>query len=308
MNIIIMDDWNLKFAEPIRDHWISLGHKVIINPPFDAMMQADLTFFYQASNTAVEGSKKDRNGFVFVQGVDIECWAGQAQAVNWPGVDGAIFMADHIKEMVDIGHTPFRIIKPGIDVNKWTLKKNLVNDTPVRKIAYIVGDRRIWDVKRLDIAFQILKDLMNTGHLIWQLHIRGTYSSHAQYNAYCKHLERDLGLQGHVFWYENRIEDMNEWLEDKDFYLNPSTKEAFSYATAETMAKGIKPILNNWEGSKKTWGKYVSDTYLDMIYQLLQGENNPEEYRDYVVEHYNQDRYFKELDDFMGIEGGENNL
>jgi hypothetical protein len=299
--IIIMDSWNQKFSGSIAEHWRSLGHQVIFNPQWEAMQEADLTFFYQADNTAVEGVIKPHTGRVFVQAVDIEAWAGQAASVDWTKVDGALFMAPHIKEMVNVGSTPWRIIKPGIDTDRFTLKTR-VNDTPVRKIAYVVGERRIWDVKRLDIAFQLLKDLLTSGQVIWQLHVRGTYSSHEQYNAYCKYLEKDLGLDGHIFWYPDRVEDMNVWLEDKDYFLLPSTKEAFSYATAEAMSKGIKPILNNWQGSKETWGKHVCETQGQMLFEFLKGENNPQEYRQFVVDNYDQKRYFKELDSFMGLE------
>lgn len=306
MNIALFDTWNGKFSGAIREHWEKNGHKVVVNAPYDVMEEADITFFYQADNCAIEGVQKPHKGKIFVQAVDIEAWAGQASAVDWTRVDGAIFMADHIKEMVDVGDISWKIIKPGIDLTKWKLTGNPSSDDKVIKLVYIVGDRRIWDVKRLDIAFQILKDLMTMKpSFTWQLHIRGTYSSHAQYNAYCKYLEEDLGIEENVFWYEERIEDMNQWLEDKDFFLLPSTKEAFSYATAETMAKGIKPILNNWQGSKKTWGNYVSDTYMGMIEQVINGQYNPLEYRQYIEDNYDQERYFKELDEFMGIKGGE---
>lgn len=299
MNIALFDTWNGKFSRAIREHWEEKGHKVIVNAPYDVMEEADVTFCYQADNCAIEAATKPRKGKLFIQAVDIEVWAGQAGAVDWTKVDGAIFMAKHIKERVDVGTTVWKQIVPGIDTTKFTLKPK--NDTPVRKIAYVVGDRRIWDVKRLDIAFQLLKDLMTSGQLIWQLHIRGTYSSHEQYNAYCRYLEKDLELKDHIFWYEERIEDMNAWLDDKDFFLLPSTKEAFSYATAETMAKGIKPILNNWEGAKETWVKYVCETQGQMLFQFLRGEYNPEEYRKYVVDNFDQERYFQELDNFMGL-------
>lgn len=297
MKIVLMDSWNQKFSGAIAEHWRSLGHQVIINPQWEAMTEADLTFFYQADNTAIEGVLKPHTGKIFVQAVDIEVYAGQATNVDYSKVDGVFYMAQHIKDLVG---KEGPIIKPGIDVNKFTFKK-LNNNTLIRRIAYVVGDRRIWDVKRLDIAFQVLKDLMTSGRYIWQLHIRGTYSSHEQYNLYCRYLEKDLELDGFVFWYPDRVEDMNLWLEDKDYYLNPSTKEAFSYATAEAMAKGIKPILNDWQGSKDNWEPYVCETQGQMLFEFLKGDYKPEEYRQYIVDNYNQERYFKELDNFMGI-------
>lgn len=301
--IIIMDSWK-KFTEPIAEHWRSLGHQVIFNPPWEAMTEADLTFFYQADNCLVEASTKKmpHTGKIIAQCVDIEVWCGQANAVDWTYVDKVFFMAEHIRKLVNIGSTPWALIKPGIDIKKWSLRSlNAQEATPVRKIAYVVGDRRIWDVKRLDIAFQILKDLMTSGQNIWQLHIRGTYSTHAQYNAFCQYLERDLGLEGHVFWYPDRIEDMNAWLEDKDYFLLPSTKEAFSYATAEAMCKGIKPIINNWEGSKDNWEPFVCNTQGEILLEFLRGLYEPERYRQWVIDNFNQDRYYLDLDRFMEL-------
>lgn len=300
MKIALFDSWNGKFSSYIREHWEKLGHSVRFNPTWEDAVGADVNFFYQADNTLVDGVNKNLTGKVYGQCVDIEVWAGQASAVDWSKVDGCVFMAEHIKKMVDVS-CPWKLIKPGIDLQKFTLKKE-PNTTLVRKIAYVVGDRRIWDVKRLDIAFQMLRDLLDAkSGLIWQLHIRGTYSSHAQYNAYCQYLENDLGIKDFVVWYPDRVEDMNQWYEDKDYLILPSTKEAFSYATAEAMAKGIKPIINNWESSKENWGGYVCETYGQMLAQLLKGESTPVEYRKFVEDNYDQNRYFQELDSFLQI-------
>ena len=86
----------------------------------------------------------------------------------------------------------------------------------------------------------------------------------------------------------------------------PSTKEAFSYATAETMSKGIKPIINNWESAKETWGPFVCETYGQMLGELIEGEYNPDRYRKFVVDNYKQENYLKKVDKFLGI-GGETN-
>ena len=312
MNITLFDSWNRKFSGPIVEHWEKNGHNVRFNPKWEEAIGADLNFFYQADNVAVEGTtNKKLTGKTFVQCVDIEVWAGQAGAVKWDNVDGAIFMAEHIKRHVE-GQTtiscPKKLIKPGIDLKKFTLRPSDTSETaPTRKIAYVVGNRRIWDVKRFDIALQMLRDLLDADpEHIWQLHVRGTYSSHAQYNAYCQYLQKDLKLDNFVVWYEDRVEDLNKWLDDKDFFFLPSTKEAFSYATAEAMAKGIKPILNNWESCRDNWAPYVCETYGQMLAEFLKADNKPEEYRQFIEDNYSEDRYLKELDEFMNIpKGGE---
>src|SRR3990167_2722290 len=312
LKIALFDSWNGKFSKDIRIHWESLGNEVISNPTWDTANTCDLAFFYQADNAFVEttvNSKLPNVGKIFAQCVDIEVWANQPQSADWSKVTGCLFMAKHIMDKV-LRETqipcPIQLIKPGIDTQKFYFRDPtpLLKD-PVRRIAYVVGDRRIWDVKRLDLAFMLLKDAMRLDpEHIWQLHIRGTYSSHEQYNAYCRYLEKDLDLSHNVVWYEERVEDLSKWLDYMLYFLLPSTKEAFSYATAECMAKGIKPILNNWEGSRETWGNYVCDTYGRMLSNMIDTTYEAEKYRDFVLNNYDNQRYFRQLDGFV-LGGGD---
>jgi glycosyltransferase involved in cell wall biosynthesis len=302
MRIALFDSWGQKFTKPLVKHWEDLGHEVKVNPTWEQAEYADKVIFYPCDNVPGEGTHKHKfNGQVYIFAVDIEIHAGQQNGVDWSKVTGCITMAKHIDEMVKTPDNVKRaIIRPGIDLTKYTLRPQNDFKDPIRRIAYVVGDGRIWDVKRFDISLQMLKDLLNKTPLIWQLHVRGTYSSHSQYNVYCKHLIKDLKLEDFVIW-SDRVDDMNAWLDDKDYFLLPSTKEAFSYATAEAMAKGIKPVLGNWQSAKEVWGEYANETYLDMFYRFLDPDYLPQNYRKYIEDNYSQDRYFKQLDIFMGI-------
>ena len=309
MRIAVFDSWK-KFSEPLIKHWEELGHQIRFNPRWEEASGADLNFFYQSDDALVKGTKEvPLTGKIFAQCVDIEVWAGQPYAVDWTKVSGCIFMAKHIKRMVEDGapsilNIPRVIIKPGLNLDKFTLRPPVDFSKPIRRIAYVVGNRRIWDVKRLDIAFQLLRDLLDSTKLIWQLHVRGTYSTHAQYNSYCQHLEKDLKLEGNVVWYEDQVEDLNKWLDDKDYFLLPSTKEVFSFATGEAMLKGIKPIIGNWQSAKDTWKPFVCETYGQMLAEITKGKYEPEKYRKFVEERYGVKRYLREIDEFLGI-GGE---
>ena len=298
MRILLSDSWKGKFSSAIKEHWESLGYTVLFNGEFDGPV--DLAFFYNADNTTIEGVKKSIATRNIVQAVDIEVWQGQANAIDWSKVDGAIFMAQHIKDMVPVP-CRYAIIKPGIDLTKFTLASPNRFTDPTRRIAYVVGDNRIWDVKRFDIALQLLYDVRKLKpEFIWQLHVRGTYSTHAQYNAYCKHLIKELGIEDFIIW-SDRVDDMNLWLEDKHYFVLPSTKEVFSYATAEAMAKGIKPVISNWQSARDNWGEYVNNSYMEMLERLVEDKYESEVYRKYIVDNFNQERYFKELDSFLGL-------
>ena len=87
---------------------------------------------------------------------------------------------------------------------------------------------------------------------------------------------------------------MNEWLEDKDYLIHPSHYESFSYAVAEAMAKGIRPLINRWPGAEETWG---DEFFLD-DFNL---EQDPERLRGIVGEKYNIKRTVKQLNEIYGL-------
>ena len=303
MKIQLLDSWNAKFSSSIREHWESLGHEVLFNGQYKLDEPADVAFFYTADNATQVGVKECNAKKIYVQAVDIEVWAGQPDGIDWSKVEGCITMAQHISDMVKTPPNVKRaIIVPGIDLTKFTLAPPERFSDPIRRIAYVVGDNRIWDVKRFDIALQLLYDVRKLKpEFIWQLHVRGTYSSHVQYNAYCKHLIKELQLEDFIVW-SDRVDDMNKYLDIMHYYINPSTKEVFSYATAEAMSKGIKPILNNWQSSKETWLPFVCNSYMEMLERLVEDKYEPEEYRAYVEKNHNIKTYFEQLDEaILGI-------
>ena len=304
MKIQLLDSWNAKFSSSIREHWESLGHEVLFNGQYKLDEPADVAFFYTADNATQVGVKECNAKKIYVQAVDIEVWAGQPDGIDWSKVEGCITMAQHISDMVKTPPNVKRaIIVPGIDLTKFTLAPPERFSDPIRRIAYVVGDNRIWDVKRFDIALQLLYDVRKLKpEFIWQLHVRGTYSSHVQYNAYCKHLIKELQLEDFIVW-SDRVDDMNKYLDIMHYYINPSTKEVFSYATAEAMSKGIKPILNNWQSSKETWLPFVCNSYMEMLEKLTEDKYEPETYRKFVEDNHNIKTYFEQLDE--AVLGGE---
>ncbi len=304
MKLAIYDSWNKKFSGPIIEHWEKLGHQISYNEKYKLDPPADVAFWYQGDNAAQVGVIESNAFIKYVQCIDIEVFAGQPYAIDWSKVNGILFIADHIRDMVLPKINPPKkvaVIKPGIDLSKFYLKPTSdMESRPTRRIAYVTGDRRIWDVKRLDIALMLLRDLIDVGKHIWQLHILGSYSVHEQYNDYCRHLIENLKLEDFIVWYD-RQDDVSKWLDDKDYFLLPSTKEAFSYATAEAMAKGIKPIIGNWRSADVNWKPFYCQTIGQMFTKFLEKGYTPEAYRKFVEDNYDQRRYFRELDNFLQI-------
>ncbi len=95
------------------------------------------------------------------------------------------------------------------------------------------------------------------------------------------------------------IPEMVEFYKRMDYILVTSHKEAFSYAAAEGMATGAKPVLNNWFGSE-----WENDFRFNSIHEAIEmiagGDYNPSEYRQYIEQHYDAERMFRECDQLFG--------
>jgi len=66
---------------------------------------------------------------------------------------------------------------------------------------------------------------------------------------YMEHMIAEMGLQDN-FQFEPWQDDVNAWLEDKDYYISPSILETYGMSIVEAMAKGIKPVIHNFYGDK----------------------------------------------------------
>jgi hypothetical protein len=76
---------------------------------------------------------------------------------------------------------------------------------------------------------------------------------------------------------------VDEFLEDKNYLLHASHKEGFSYATAEAMAKGIKPIIHRFYGADDLWPNMTWDSIDQAIEMITNKEYNSASYRQYLI-------------------------
>jgi glycosyltransferase involved in cell wall biosynthesis len=287
------------------DRWIADGHEVQYEPGFcpKRFQWCDVYFVDSADNNMkrattdlyVPGKK------LYTRLLDVEYWVGHPGGINWSRVDGLIFINDKIKERTlneyNVGNTKVKVIKCGIDLSKFTFDPNKQTNN---KIAYVVGKGRIYGQKRLDDAIRILYQARKRGR-DFTLHILGTDSKHLDYITYCNSLIEKLGLENAVFK-TDYVPDVNQWLEDKTYLISPGVKEAFGFAIGEAMAKGIKPIINNFWGAEDLWPEELIYSDFEEAVQLLYGDVMSASYRSYVKRNYDYERFYKEMNEFMEIE------
>jgi len=119
----------------------------------------------------------------------------------------------------------------------------------------------------------------------FSLHIAGSIQD-SRYGAYLDHFISDLGLQDNIY-YDGKITNVNEWLQNKDFIICSSPWEGCPVGVGEAMSCGLKPLLHSFVGAKDLYPReYIWKTVPELVQMALAGRGNPQEYRDFVEEKF----------------------
>jgi len=284
MRIAITDTNQGKFTRDMMRHWQSQGHHVKLfgtcRRPH--MEWADVLWFDCVDGNLVAATKKapelTEGKFVIARAIDIDVWACHFNAVNWSRVNHIIFIAKHIKDymleeknMRHKVHCPVHLIPCGVDTNRFTMRRNPVRNNNVAVVM------RLWHGKGIALLLQLIADMPD-----YHFHICGKWGMSGIEKGWFKHYIDDY-LSRHDNWtHVAQVDDMNEWLEDKAYALIPSMKEAFSYAAAEAMAKGIKPAIHNFYGASTLWPEEYRWSTIGQVREIFSEEYKPERYRGYI--------------------------
>ena len=303
MNIAIIDECNGKFMGDIREHWGREGHTIRFDKYFDPKLVhwADVTFFDWAGNNVQRASHSDdsfwtvdpqpKNKIICLRAHDIDIWVGQHRNVDYSWINHLIFIAPHLMEKalseIQIPeNVKVHFIPHGINTKKFTFRKKERG----KKIAFIGN---ICDQKKMENTLLILAELPRD----YSLHVLGEHLGSWR-KAYVDYFIRHNNLN--VIFTE-RVESVNDFLEDKDFLISCSIKEGFGYVMGEAMAKGIKTLIHNFWGADQVWDgyPYIWNTISEAVKMILEDKYEPEIYRDYIIKNYPLDKMLKAYDELL---------
>lgn len=316
MKIALYDPYGGKFTTDMQEWWVAQGHEVRVDRYYDPEIAwwADLIWFETCDNNLLSATNPgealladpdlkqpwslhdiDLTGKkVIVRPIDIEVWMGHFAYDNmWNVVDHCIFIAPHIRDIMMADDRPkksdmkIHVIPHSINPEKWTFKER----QPGFEIAVVA---EIWESKGIDYVLQIalkLKQIDPRYHISY-LGKDQQYHWHRHYMAeFIKNNELNITF---IDWVDN----LDEWLDDKNYLLHASTKEAFSAATAEAAAKGIRPVLHAFGGYKPLWGDsgWVWQGIDEAIDMLTDGDYDSSSYLNYLYErHFTTDQMMTDI-------------
>lgn len=290
MKILVIDYPNQKIS---RDHimwWEMQGHTVWKDMYWDIekAKQCDVAICFWAEGQAAEMLTAKKNGEItcktIVQLVDIDAYQGPWRGFGdlFKYADEIVFMAQHIKDYCVPANSELArgvVIPLPIDTHHFVFKERQDG----LNIAFIA---HLWSSKGIPLLYQLFAKLRQVTGRDYQLHILGTRNSENWLHKYLEHIAGELGIAPHIH-YQAQVPDVNEWLEDKNYLISTSYKDAFSLVVGEAMARGIKTLLHNWWGSKAIWPEeYIWTTLDECIEKFINQPYESNKYRTFIEEHY----------------------
>lgn len=110
----------------------------------------------------------------------------------------------------------------------------------------------------------------------YQFHVCGKWQD-VRLQKYYEHMTRTMGVDNLI--YAGWSSDVAGFLADKDFLLNASLWESFSFACHEAMAMGIKPLVHTWVGWEEFFPRDMVWADFGELKRLLRGNYNSNRYR-----------------------------
>lgn len=314
MKIAIADSCALKFSKDIMDHWIERGHEVRyeIGASEHLAQWADMYYcdfsdnnihylykIYTGQHPEHPNWKTYNRPKFVVRAIDWEIWIGYARdqaLVNF--VDQWICIAPHMEKKLreeasyDVGK--LICIRPGVNVDRFP-RKTAVTDG--FQIGMVLGD--MWWYKNHMAGLDIFTSVFKRDSR-YRLHIRGQHEPGEFNPVMFNHYLKSRGISEAVTLY-NRLEDVNSFYDGIDILLHPGMKEAYCYAVGEAMAKGIRPVINEFYGARDIWRhEDLYKTHEEAVQKIL---HPPVDYIDprlYIEQTHNMKSMLAAFDRILG--------
>ncbi|UNC92306.1 glycosyltransferase [Candidatus Contubernalis alkaliaceticus] len=257
---------------PLIDKWMEWG---------------DLCWFEWCDKLLLYGSKLPlaKNKKIVCRLHSYEAFTQYPGKVNWNNVDKVIFIAEHIKNIVvkkyRILDEKTAVIPNGVNMNKWTFNTR----NPGFNIAYIGYINYKKGPMLLLQAFKYLFDRDSR----YKLYIAGQFQDH-RYYLYYQQMIKELNIENN-FFFQGWQNDLDNWLNDKNFVLNTSVLESQNMSIMQAMSKGIKPVIHNFAGAQNIYPKrYLWNTVEEAFEMVTEQKYSSIEYKSFIEKNYSLEK------------------
>jgi glycosyltransferase involved in cell wall biosynthesis len=232
---------------------------------------------------------------VFIRSYEI--FSGFIQKINWKNIDLAVFCNKSFLEVISPQIACKSIYIPNaINLDEWKPQKHYRG----YNIAMVC---HLNHKKGISMVPQVLYEL-NKIDKRYNIHIAGA-PQQTRHIVYMNHILKQMGLRDRVITY-NHINDIQGWLDDKDYLLTTSVTEGHPNNVLEAMSLGIKPVIHNWIGCKHNFPENLIWTGISEAVDLITNhEYDSMAYRKFVEDHYSHKEVYKKIEKILEELDGE---
>lgn len=254
----------------------------------EGMQWADICWFEWCDELVAYGSKHRLANMkkIICRLHSYEAFAGYVSNVKWNNVDKVIFVGDNIRKFVfdkyKINNNKTMLIPNGVNIHKYVFneRKAGFNIAYVGYINYKKGPM---------LLLHTFKAIYDKNHR-YKLFIAGQFQDDRDV-LYFKQMIVEFGIEKNVI-YEGWQDNLDGWLEDKNYILCTSILESQNMSVMQAMSKGIKPLIHNFVGAKGIYPeKYIWSTINDCLRLINQMEPySSSEYREFIETNYSLEK------------------
>jgi|LSQX01.1.fsa_nt_gb polysaccharide pyruvyl transferase WcaK-like protein len=284
----------------------SLGYDVKLvvttdgNQISEAIKWADIVWLEWANDLAIFAT----NQIPEIQNKKVVCRLHRYEAftqfpekINWKNVDFLIFVAESMKKTfhelhpnINLNGCKEEIVYNGVDLDKFKflIHKPGYNLSVLAHINYR---------KNPETWVQIIGKLKEIDNR-YKLHVGGDFQD-PLYKIYFDYIKKEMKLENN-FILHGWINEVDKFLEDKDYTLSTSIHESFGYNIAEAMARGIKPIIHNFDGAKSLWpNELIYNTIDEAVEKITEEFYDSESYRRFIEDNYSLEKQICKIEKIM---------
>ena len=288
------DNNHFHFVEDIIRHFADQGfitEKVYLdnfNPDkiYSILRNTDIAWFEWAQGPIEIASNLPKTCKIICRIHRFEIYGNFTNHINWSNIDDLIFITPNVYEEFKELH------KPNIDdLTRVHIVKNsiILDDIPfIEKekgfnIAYIA---RFHGAKNPSLMLQILKKLVEIDNR-YKVYMIGGIQDITEYK-YTMYLAEKMQISDNLI-YEGKINNVFEWLKDKNYILSTSVIEGLPVNILEAMAAGCKPVIHNYFADPAAifGDEYIFNTVDDAVDMVTSDDYNSTKYREIIQNNYN---------------------
>jgi len=278
------DSGNHRFIAPIMNELTFRGYDCQLYNNWHKDQDADILWFDFCDQNLISASKEDADFLktkkVIARLHAIEYYMGFHHAIDWSCVSDLIFVSDHLKRLC--GDIPVRthVIHNGLDMEHLEFKE--------RQNGLTIGYAgNIVPAKGMVELYFFLRELRRYGD--YKLKMVGLDRIAGRDREYIDYIRKDLPVEQNA-----EVSNINEWLDGIDYLWQPSHAESFSLIVGEAMAKGIKPIINDFYGSRELWPEENIYNDFTSFKAIIDSPYDSKKYREYA-ERYSMDKVMEKI-------------